>query len=234
MKKQGTVVRWDSAKGFGFIRSGQTTADVFFHIRDYRGSEAPVVGQSVGFEEIVIGGKGPRAMDVHPAGMPASGMPRPAARRPSTTSRPPPAPRPTAPRRPPPPASPRTDTTGVALGLMLLWIALLGLGVWRGQLGWVLLPALLGLNLMTFFLYWQDKHAAQHGQWRTKENHLHLLALLGGWPGAWLAQRVLRHKTVKAPFVLGYWATVGLHLVLLALWVFAPEVGPLLGPLAGR
>ena len=35
MNKQGTVVRWDDARGFGFIR--RTGAqDIFFHVRDFR------------------------------------------------------------------------------------------------------------------------------------------------------------------------------------------------------
>ena len=31
---------------------------------------------------------------------------------------------------------------------------------------------------------------------------------LGGWPGAMLAQRTLRHKTQKQSFKVTYWATV--------------------------
>lgn len=49
-------------------------------------------------------------------------------------------------------------------------------------------------------LYWFDKHAAIQRTARIRESTLHLLALLGGWPGAYAAQKVLRHKTVKQPF----------------------------------
>lgn len=35
MQKQGTVIRWDATRAFGFIRSPDTSADVFFHVRDY-------------------------------------------------------------------------------------------------------------------------------------------------------------------------------------------------------
>ncbi|HPG81131.1 MAG TPA: cold shock domain-containing protein, partial [Piscinibacter sp.] len=67
MNKQGTIVRWDADRGFGFVRSPATDTDVFFHIRDYRGgSTSPAEGLPVRFEEIHVGGKGPRAMAVMP------------------------------------------------------------------------------------------------------------------------------------------------------------------------
>ena len=76
---------------------------------------------------------------------------------------------------------------------------------------WVLV--VLGLvNAMTFVTYWRDKRAARARSWRTPESTLHLLALLGGWPSARLAQQVLRHKSSKQEFLLVYWACVVLHL----------------------
>src|SRR5438045_3380872 len=67
MTKTGTLVRWDDARGFGFIRSPQSSADVFVHVRDFRGT-LPAAGMAVFFEEIHVGGKGPRAMAVRAAG----------------------------------------------------------------------------------------------------------------------------------------------------------------------
>jgi uncharacterized membrane protein YsdA (DUF1294 family) len=43
-----------------------------------------------------------------------------------------------------------------------------------------------------------------------------LLGLCCGWPGGLLAQRLLRHKTVKTAFQLAYWCSVALNLA--ALW----------------
>lgn len=37
------------------------------------------------------------------------------------------------------------------------------------------------------------------------------MGLLCGWPGGLLAQRLLRHKTVKTSFQLAYWCTVALN-----------------------
>jgi uncharacterized membrane protein YsdA (DUF1294 family) len=61
---------------------------------------------------------------------------------------------------------------------------------------------------VTFLVYAWDKSAARRGAWRVPESTLHVLALLGGWPGALLAQRVLRHKTRKQPFGAIFWVTV--------------------------
>lgn len=40
------------------------------------------------------------------------------------------------------------------------------------------------------------------------------MALLGGWPGALLAQQVLRHKSAKAEFRQVFWVTVLLNAAL--------------------
>ena len=80
----------------------------------------------------------------------------------------------------------------------------------------VALVAGLLLNLATFWLYWHDKNAAQRQAWRVPEDTLHLLALAGGWPAAWWAQQLLRHKSSKQSFRTAYAASVVSHLVLLA------------------
>ena len=226
MKKQGKVVRWDSARAFGFIRSPETPADIFFHIRDFRGLAAPYQGMPVTFEEIHVGGKGPRAVAVldamslqdAPGNRPIerAAMPSTQARS-RTTTRNRPSNR-TVPSRP----------AGPALLLMLGWVVLLGRESLTGRLPVMLLPVALLLNLVTFFIYWVDKHAAQTGRWRTSESTLLVLGLLGGWPGAWWAQVLLRHKSSKASFLAAYWATVALHCIVLAGFVFSPQLQNLL------
>lgn len=89
------------------------------------------------------------------------------------------------------------------------------------------LPALmLGLyllaSLITFVVYAVDKSAAKRGAWRTQERTLHLLALLGGWPGALIAQQTLRHKSNKASFRALFWVTVGLNGAGFA-WLLTPS-----------
>ena len=71
-------------------------------------------------------------------------------------------------------------------------------------------------SLVAFVVYWADKKAAVAEQWRTQENTLHLLALIGGWPGALLAQQLLRHKSSKASFQFVFWLTVAINIGALA------------------
>lgn len=69
----------------------------------------------------------------------------------------------------------------------------------------------LGASLVAFVVYAWDKSAARNSQWRTKESTLHMIALLGGWPGALFAQKLLRHKSKKQSFQVVFWATVLLN-----------------------
>lgn len=79
--------------------------------------------------------------------------------------------------------------------------------------------AYVALSLVAFVLYRADKRAAQRGAWRTRESTLHLVALLGGWPGALAGRRVFRHKTRKQPFVTVLWLTVLANCAVVA-WLF--------------
>ena len=76
--------------------------------------------------------------------------------------------------------------------LDLRWVALWGVGV----------------SLACYRMYAIDKRRAEAGLWRIPENTLHLVGFLGGWPGAFLAQRRLRHKTSKVSFQAVFWIVV--------------------------
>lgn len=67
------------------------------------------------------------------------------------------------------------------------------------------------ISIITYFSYRHDKRRAQTDGWRTPESTLHLLEFAGGWPGAFLAQRILRHKCSKRSFQLQFWVIVALH-----------------------
>ncbi|MHA7600496.1 DUF1294 domain-containing protein [Alicycliphilus sp. T452] len=235
MHTQGTIRRWDSGKGFGFIQ-GAHSSNVFFHIRDFRGTTPPIEGMQVEYEEIQVGGKGPRAMDVRPrsarvTSSTAASTARPAVSQPMASAFSPPAAaplqrsRPAARRRTR--AQARDDApagAGLAMVLMLGWLALLAWGGWVQRFPLWLLGAMTALNLLTFLSYALDKSAAQRGTWRTSEKQLHLLALLGGWPAAWWAQQWLRHKSRKPEFRSVYWATVLLNCAAVGVVVLRPEL----------
>lgn len=70
-----------------------------------------------------------------------------------------------------------------------------------GRLPALVMMIYLVTSLITFIVYGLDKVAARQRMARTPERTLHLLALLGGWPGAVLAQSLFRHKWRKGSFM---------------------------------
>jgi uncharacterized membrane protein YsdA (DUF1294 family) len=76
-------------------------------------------------------------------------------------------------------------------------------------------------SLATFVAYAGDKRAARTGRRRTPERTLLLLGLAGGWPGAWLAQRLVRHKSSKASFQAKFRWSVLANLAFMAALVWA-------------
>jgi len=76
------------------------------------------------------------------------------------------------------------------------------------------LAMVFALSGVTFLAYGFDKRRARRGGRRIPENTLHLMEVLGGWPGALIGQRVFRHKTQKLFFRFVLWLCVVLHLLL--------------------
>ncbi|MGY4495946.1 DUF1294 domain-containing protein [Pseudomonas sp. TE3610] len=66
-------------------------------------------------------------------------------------------------------------------------------------------------SLVAYGLYWRDKHQARREGQRTPEKLLHAAELLGGWPGALVAQQVFRHKTRKVSYQVVFWLIVLVH-----------------------
>ncbi|MEQ9006220.1 MAG: DUF1294 domain-containing protein, partial [Pseudomonadales bacterium] len=88
---------------------------------------------------------------------------------------------------------------------------------------WVLL-LYTGASLLAFLAYALDKSAAHRGRWRVSEKTLHALSLAGGWPGALIAQRWLRHKSKKVSFQTTFWVTVAVNVAaLVLLYVSSPR-----------
>ena len=215
MTRTGHIARWNAERGFDFIATPAGEQNIFFHVRDFRGGE-PAEGLAVRFEQIEVGGKGPRAMAVQPLARAAAPSPAGPAR---TADR---AANPQRRNGRAPSSAPRgLDGQPALFAIALLaWLGLLAAISLRGAWPWdlpVVLAGLLVLNIATFFSYALDKTAAAQGRWRTPESTLHALAAAGGWPAAWLAQRALRHKSRKREFLAVYVLTVGLHLGALGL-----------------
>ena len=93
------------------------------------------------------------------------------------------------------------------LALPIYALSRLASGVdWRVRLG-----TPLAVSLFTYWSYGADKRRAEDGEWRISEAALHTCELLGGWPGAFLAQRRLRHKVAKVSYQFTFWIIVLIH-----------------------
>lgn len=200
MERLGKVSEWNDDRGFGFIAplDGEP-ARVFFHVRDYRlDGRRPEVGELVKFTaQRQPDGKW-RAQAVRRT-VPVARHAKPDARAAA------------APR----PASPLVGATAVVLYALFIGWAIRG-----GRLPFEAVFVAFGMSAITFVVYALDKHAAQTGRWRTPESTLHLLELAGGWPGAWVAQQLLRHKSRKPGYRVVFWLMVALHGAALAAWVW--------------
>jgi uncharacterized membrane protein YsdA (DUF1294 family) len=64
---------------------------------------------------------------------------------------------------------------------------------------------------VTYAAYASDKRRAQTDAWRIPEVYLHGLEIVGGWPGAWMAQRRLRHKSSKLSYQIKFWLIIITH-----------------------
>ena len=126
-------------------------------------------------------------------------------------------------------SSTSTASIGVWISLLIALGVIGGLGVaWRQDgLPWMLPAAYLGMSLLAFLSYWTDKQAAKRGAWRIAESTLHLMELACGWPGALLAQRLLRHKTRKTSYQVTFWCAVLLNIGVIGWLILSPDASSL-------
>jgi uncharacterized membrane protein YsdA (DUF1294 family)/cold shock CspA family protein len=177
--REGTVFKWDDARGFGYIAPADGGHHVFAHIQAWpRGAGRPKLGDVVTFETELAPDGRTRASSVR--------SPFEVVRRESSG------------------AATGTKATISLAGFIGLYLAV---GLRWPVSPWIAVFYAV-VSLITFLIYAHDKVAARAGRWRTRESTLHLLALAGGWPGAILAQLLLHHKNRKASFQAVFWVTV--------------------------
>jgi uncharacterized membrane protein YsdA (DUF1294 family)/cold shock CspA family protein len=105
--------------------------------------------------------------------------------------------------------------TSFSIYLPLLFLVVITAAYFVGQFPQKLLLSYFCLSMITFLAYAFDKSKAQRVAWRVKESRLHFFALIGGWPGAAIAQQLLRHKSQKRKFLMVFWFTVITNISLL-------------------
>jgi uncharacterized membrane protein YsdA (DUF1294 family) len=98
-----------------------------------------------------------------------------------------------------------------AIGFAVLFMGALGVLAARGTLPTFVAVFYAAASIAAAIVYGLDKSAAARNVWRTSETMLHVMALIGGWPGALVAQQVFRHKSRKLSFQLAFWTTVALN-----------------------
>ena len=187
MRFEGSLTSWDDERGFGRIESSQGGEPIFVHVSAWpRGPGRPQLGQAVTFE-VELGAKGKRAKNVQFVQVRRPARPSARAER----------------------AHWGSATLFAIPAFIAVYVALAAL--WKLP-HWVA-GLYLAVSAATFFAYAADKSAANSGAWRTPESTLHMLAVACGWPGALLAQQLLRHKSTKQPFRQVFWATALLNVV---------------------
>ena len=193
MRYQGKITDWKDDKGFGFVAPNGGGPKVFVHIKSFSNRQRRPVGNELVTYELTSDTRGrPQGANIAFVGDRQT--------------------------------SPPTIAPGPGVGALIfaaVFLAFVAGMVAMGKLPFAVLIAYLIGSCAAYLAYVFDKAASLKGQWRTPESTLHFFSLVGGWPGAMLAQRTLRHKTQKRSFQVTYWATVVLNCAALG-WLLSP------------
>jgi len=192
MEAVGKVVEWNDARGFGFILPiAGTQHRLFFHIRDYaRPGRRPEIGELVKYTP----SRGKDGKECAVAIRRARHGTRKSTRQhhPSNTS---------------------VLSGPLQFALLAMYTGALAWSVHSGHVPLWFAYAISTASVVTFLLYLVDKQASRARRRRVPEANLHLLELIGGWPGALLGQLLLRHKSSKRDYQWVFWCIVATNVV---------------------
>ena len=198
MRYQGRITEWRDEKGFGFITPNGGGERIFLHIKSFKSHSRRPATGQLVNFERSTDDKG-----------------RPRAEKVELAA---------STKTPGPTRPGKLPATPVALAFLA---TLAGLAFFE-RLPIVVPLACTVMSLLAFVAYAIDKSAAREGRRRTPESTLQLLALAGGWPGALLAQRHLRHKSAKPSFQLAFWIIVAINVLAIG-WLLTPAGASLTG-----
>jgi len=174
----GRITTWKDDQGFGFITPNGGGATVFVHIKSFADGRTRPAGSEIVTYELARNEKGQARAE-------NVAFYRPGAARQAAPGR--------SPLRP------------LLAGGFLVFLGLLAL---LHRIPLAVAGYYCGISALSFLAYARDKAAARRDAWRTRESTLHLFGLIGGWPGALLAQHFIRHKSTKPSFQSSLWFTV--------------------------
>lgn len=99
--------------------------------------------------------------------------------------------------------------TVLAMAILVCLLVLPAIALLRGNVDWRWAGGYaLVMAAVSYGSYALDKRRARAKEWRISEAGLHVTELLGGWPGAFIAQRRLRHKVSKRSYQAVFWLIV--------------------------
>jgi len=191
MRTKGKITSWNDEKGFGFITPSAGGKQVFVHIKAFGNRN-----------------RRPEVNQLVTYAMSSDSKGRPCATKATLAG-----------DRLPEKVKRSNDSLLVFVAVFFLGIV--SLFVLTAKIPSFVIALYLVASLLTFIIYAIDKSAARKDTWRTQESTLHLLSLVGGWPGALIAQQKLRHKTKKQSFRAVFWLTVLLNCGVF-IWLLTP------------
>lgn len=199
MRQQGKIFNWKDKQGYGFVIPNGGGDKAFVHIKSFVGSrKRPVDGDLISYETVRDNNGKFKATNIKYVGDSKADSKQIIKR----------------------------DNIDLILifGLILFLIIAIENGEISNQIGyWYLV-----ISVVTFLIYGKDKLAAKLSWWRTSEATLHLLSLIGGWPGAIVAHRFLKHKSIKKEFRTRFWLTVLINIVILFYLILSGQLETLI------
>ncbi|WP_375509493.1 DUF1294 domain-containing protein [uncultured Nostoc sp.] len=203
--RKGQLTTWKDDKGFGFIRSSDGNQDVFLHITALKETNhRPQVGDVICYQLTVDKDGRVHACNAFIEGVVSKPILKTS---PSVTDK----------------ATFKSTVKSSLIFEVLLLSLLPGLGAINfalttfNPIPLILYPV---MSFITFAQYADDKYRAKQGRWRISEKRLHLCEFMGGWLGAFIAQRTLRHKSSKVSYQVVFWVIVTIHIVFWLDWLF--------------
>ena len=97
------------------------------------------------------------------------------------------------------------------LAFAVFFILLVAERVWEGKLPVSVFGLYMFASAIAFVIYRHEKAMATSHPWKISDSALHLCSLVGGWPGAALADKMVHHEPQKMSFRVIYWSTVVLN-----------------------
>lgn len=204
MEREGTLIEWHDAGGYGFIAPQPGGGRLFVHISAFKNRVRPLEGDRIRFS-VGPGRDGrPSAVEAQVLGVAA---PAKADAAPHYFER-----------------HALRVWAAVTLIALIFAVAIFD----RGPIWLAALYATMGA--LSFAAYGLDKKAARAGDWRISEAGLHTVDAAFGIVGGLLAQQVLRHKTSKPGFAFATGGIAFLHgLVLIGVLAGALSLNDLAG-----